>query len=52
MTGQKVEGGWIVQSGLQAGDKVITEGVIKVRPGAPVNPTPAKAEAENATVTK
>ncbi|SMC86031.1 membrane fusion protein, multidrug efflux system [Rhizobium sp. RU36D] len=48
VTGQKVEGGWIVQSGLQAGDKVITEGVIKVRPGAPVNPTPAAAPAANA----
>ncbi|XOC83037.1 efflux RND transporter periplasmic adaptor subunit (plasmid) [Microvirga sp. M2] len=33
---RQVEGGWIVASGLRSGDKVVTEGVIKVRPGAPV----------------
>lgn len=34
--GQKVGDAWLVLSGLNAGDKVITEGIIKVRPGAPV----------------
>lgn len=34
--GREVAGGWLVEQGLKAGDKVITEGVIKVRPGAPV----------------
>jgi len=34
--GRQIEGGFIAASGLRAGDKVITEGVIKVRPGAPV----------------
>lgn len=34
--GREVEGGWIVTSGLRAGDRLITEGIIKVRPGAPV----------------
>ncbi|AMP39001.1 MULTISPECIES: efflux RND transporter periplasmic adaptor subunit [Ralstonia solanacearum species complex] len=29
---------WIVASGLQAGDKVIVDGLQKVRPGAPVKP--------------
>ena len=52
VTGQKVAGGWVVQSGLQAGDKVITEGVIKVRPGAPVQPTPPQAAAESTAVSK
>ncbi len=33
---------WIVQSGLQPGDKVITKGVIKVIPGMPVNPEQPK----------
>jgi len=34
--GREVEGGWLAESGVKDGDKVITEGVIKVRPGAPV----------------
>ncbi|TWF58722.1 efflux RND transporter periplasmic adaptor subunit [Neorhizobium alkalisoli] len=34
--GQQVGESWIVQTGLNDGDRVITEGVIKVRPGAPV----------------
>lgn len=32
---------WIVDSGLAAGEKVIVDGLIKVRPGADVVPTPA-----------
>ncbi|GAU82078.1 efflux RND transporter periplasmic adaptor subunit [Bosea sp. BIWAKO-01] len=35
--GRQVADGWIVTSGLKAGDKLITEGIIKVRPGAPVS---------------
>ncbi len=31
---------WIVSEGLQAGDRVIIEGYLKVGPGAPVSPTP------------
>lgn len=34
--GREVKGGWLVQSGLKDGDRVITEGVIKVRPGSKV----------------
>lgn len=34
--GREVEAGWIVISGLAPGDRLITEGIIKVRPGAPV----------------
>lgn len=34
--GREVEGGWIVESGLAPGDRVITDGIIKVRPNAPV----------------
>ena len=38
---------WLVQEGLQAGDRVITEGLQKVRPGAPVQPTePAPARVD------
>lgn len=32
---------WLVTSGLSTGDKVITEGLQKVRPGAPIKPVPA-----------
>ncbi|AYM14718.1 MULTISPECIES: efflux RND transporter periplasmic adaptor subunit [Agrobacterium] len=37
--GQKLGDNWLVLSGLAAGDKVITEGIIKVIPGAPVQAT-------------
>ncbi|GAC1522180.1 MAG: efflux RND transporter periplasmic adaptor subunit [Collimonas sp.] len=36
---------WIVSDGLKAGDKVIVEGMQKVKPGAVVNPTPWKPTA-------
>ena len=32
--GREVADGWIVEKGLQAGDRIVTEGVIKVKPGA------------------
>lgn len=34
--GRQIEGGWIASSGLKTGDKLVTEGVIKVRPGTAV----------------
>lgn len=39
--GQTVGDKWLVTSGLQPGDKVIVEGLQKVRPGAPIKPVPA-----------
>jgi membrane fusion protein (multidrug efflux system) len=46
--GREVDGGWVVETGLSPGDKVITEGIIKVRPGAPVTVagTPVAGEPE------
>jgi membrane fusion protein, multidrug efflux system len=35
--GREVADGWIVEKGLKSGDRIVTEGVIKVRPGAPVS---------------
>jgi membrane fusion protein, multidrug efflux system len=32
---------WVIFSGINAGDKVIVDNLIKVRPGAPVSPHPA-----------
>ncbi len=34
---------WVIRSGLAAGDRVITNNLIKLRPGAPVQPTLAGA---------
>ena len=33
----------VVETGLNDGDKVITEGIQRIRPGAPVNPQAAGA---------
>ncbi|PIB90707.1 efflux RND transporter periplasmic adaptor subunit [Caulobacter sp. FWC2] len=41
--GQTVGDKWLVTSGLNAGDKVIVEGLQKVRPGAPIKAVPAGA---------
>lgn len=39
-TGDRVGERWIITQGLKPGDKVIVEGTMKVRPGAPVTPQP------------
>ncbi len=39
---------WIVLSGLKEGDQVIADNLIKVRPGAPVNPHPFGTELSSA----
>ena len=41
---------WVVTSGLKAGDKVIVQGLQKVRPGAPVKPVPVAASAPAAAI--
>jgi membrane fusion protein (multidrug efflux system) len=38
--GREIETGWIVQQGLKPGERVIVDGIIRVRPGAPVRPVP------------
>lgn len=40
---REVEKGWIVKSGLTASERVVTDGVIRVRPGAKVKPVAAAA---------
>lgn len=37
---------WVITSGLNAGDRVIVDGVLKVQPGAPVQVATAKPPAE------
>lgn len=47
-TGSFWHGKWIVTSGLKAGDRVIVDGLQKVRVGATVNPVPAGTASTNA----
>lgn len=44
--GRSIGPDWLVISGLNAGDKVITTGLQKIRPGSPVAPVIANSEAE------
>jgi membrane fusion protein (multidrug efflux system) len=43
VTGERVGEYWVVQQGLKPGDKVIVEGLQRVRPGMLVNPKPYRA---------
>ena len=40
-----IEGEWLITAGLSAGERVVLDGLQKVRPGAVVNPTPAAEQA-------
>ena len=42
-TGQAIGGAWLVTGGLKAGDRLITEGLMKVHPGTVVKPAPVGA---------
>jgi membrane fusion protein (multidrug efflux system) len=39
---------WIIREGLKDGDRVVVDGVIRVRPGGPVRPVPAAPPAPQA----
>lgn len=41
--GQQVADGFVVQDGLRPGERVVVDGLIRVRPGAPVRPAAAGA---------
>ncbi|WP_152220357.1 efflux RND transporter periplasmic adaptor subunit [Pseudomonas sp. SCB32] len=43
-TSQTVNGRWIIEAGVDAGDKVIVDGLIKVRPDQPVKPVEGGAQ--------
>ena len=38
--------GWIIESGLQPGERVVLDGVMKIGPGAPVQVVSSQAAAE------
>lgn len=44
--GESIEGQRVISSGLSDGDKVITEGIIRIRPGMPVMPQAKEQPAE------
>jgi membrane fusion protein (multidrug efflux system) len=44
VTGQWLGKEWIILSGLKAGDKVIVDNIIKLRPGAVVTPNLLRTE--------
>ena len=40
--GDRIGSDWIVEEGLKPGERVVADGLFKIRPGAPVNPKGAK----------
>lgn len=36
--GDRVGSKWVIEEGLKPGERVVTDGLFKIRPGAPVNP--------------
>jgi membrane fusion protein (multidrug efflux system) len=40
--GERTGADWVVEQGLKPGDRVILDGLMTMRPGAPVNPQPSK----------
>jgi membrane fusion protein (multidrug efflux system) len=45
--GDRVDSRWIIASGLNHGDRVVAEGVQRMRTGVHVNPKPFVAEAKD-----
>ena len=40
--GDRIGSDWIVEEGLKPGERVVTDGLFKIRPGSPVNPKGAQ----------
>ena len=49
--GDRVDSRWIIASGLNAGDRVVAEGVQRIRTGVHVNPKPFLAQAKGSMTT-
>lgn len=43
-TGPTVSQGWVIEEGLKPGDRIVVEGVLRVRPGQPVSVAPAPGQ--------
>jgi membrane fusion protein (multidrug efflux system) len=50
--GQRAENLWVIDSGLKPGERVVVEGLQKVKNGITVNPKPAPAGSQNAPGSK
>lgn len=50
-TGEWVGDDWIINSGINRGDRIIVDGVLKVRAGVPVKAVPLQASAKPASAT-
>ena len=40
--GERIGSDWVIEDGLKPGERVVTDGLFKIRPGAPVTPKEAK----------
>lgn len=49
--GAELASGWIVKGGLNGGERVVVDGVIRVRPGAPVRPVVMASSGQQITPT-
>jgi len=45
--GHEVAAGWVIEDGLEGGERVVVDGVIRVRPGAPVRPVQMAAGSQS-----
>ncbi|GEO13705.1 efflux RND transporter periplasmic adaptor subunit [Microvirga aerophila] len=50
--GPEVAAGWVVPEGLSGGERIIVDGVIRVRPGQPVRPAPVSVGPQPAQASK
>jgi membrane fusion protein (multidrug efflux system) len=47
-TGARIGDSWLIENGLQPGDRVVVEGLLTVRPGAVVHPVPYQPQPRKA----
>jgi membrane fusion protein (multidrug efflux system) len=40
--GDRIGSEWVIEKGLKPGERVVTDGLFKIRPGAQVNPKGAQ----------
>jgi membrane fusion protein (multidrug efflux system) len=50
--GDQIGSNWIIESGLKSGDRVVVEGIQKVKEGAVVNPKPYETETNQTSQTE
>ena len=48
--GRRIDAMWVVKSGIEQGERVIVEGLQKVRSGVEVNPVVKQVDAKTGTI--